>query len=96
MVAAPDVQPLQVGAPKPGEWVTFKVITPDGKVLLSKEKWVGHESFKFTVPPAAVGKVWKLAFRNDEDVAFAFSAHIPGWLASHPNRLIVPESSEMP
>ena len=82
---------LQVDAPKPSEWVTFQVITPDGKVLLSKEKWVGHESFKITVPPAAVGKIWQLGFRNGEDVAFAFSPHIPGWLASHPKRLIVPE-----
>jgi len=82
---------LQVNAPKPTEWVTFKVITPDGKVLLSKELWVGQEAFKIVVPPAAVGKVWKLTFRNGEDAAFAFSPHVPGWLATHPNRLIVPE-----
>lgn len=82
---------MNSSANPPAEWVTFKVITPDGRVLLEKDNWVGHESFKVAVPPAAVGKVWKLVFRNGEDATFAFSPHVPGWLASQPSRLIVPE-----
>ena len=82
---------LTVNPHGPAEWATFRVIAPAGKIALSKDKWVVRETFKVIVPPAARGKIWQLQFRNPQDVNFSFSDHIPGWLASHPDRLIVPE-----
>lgn len=82
---------LTVVAPPPSEWVTFRVVAPGEKVLLSRDKWVGREEFKIRVPLNAIGRIWRLEFTNDDDVEFHFSDDVPGWLSSEPGRLIVPE-----
>ena len=73
------------------EWVSFKIITPDGEVYLSEEEMLGGKEFTITVPASALAQVWQLAYRNLEDATFRLSAEGPGWLAAQPNRLIVPE-----